>query len=172
MAKPSDELVFSIKNDGVDFFTGHCADGRQLVMGLLCPELVTVLFDAEGNYLCSEERPWSAAAAKVAGHKPPYDICNEPFQKLIAAELTEWQNELGYRPGTIRVKTFWADNHHVGIDQLPYHYRDLETADWIPNEEERREMMASRDRWLADGDFVFWWAKDYFMSKEGDVTST
>jgi hypothetical protein len=84
MTKKSTTRLYSIKNDGHDFFTGRCADGRQVVMGLLCPKLVAVFFDNKGAYLGCEERRWSAEAGKLAGRKPPYDIFGDRFRALIA----------------------------------------------------------------------------------------
>src|SRR5690349_1027952 len=138
--KPRSRL-FAIKNEGHDFFTGRCADGRQVVMGLLCPELVAVFFDAKGAYLGCEERRWNPMAGKLAGRKPPYHIFGDRFRKLITEQMKEWQAELGFRTATIRVKEFWAKNHTVGIEELPSHYRDIETADWLSNEEERQHFM-------------------------------
>ena len=169
--KPKHRL-FPIQNHGYDFFTGVCADGRQVVMGLLCPELVAFFFGAEGNYLGREERPWSAAAGKLAGRKPPYSIFGDRFRALICKQLKEWQDELEFHAATIRVKEFLDDKHSVGIELLPSHYRDLETGTWFPNEEERQQFIKSRDHWVERGSFVWWWAKDYYMSEDGEVEST
>jgi hypothetical protein len=163
--------LFRIRNEGDSFFTGVCADSRQGIMGLLCPEVVAVFFDAEGNYLGCEARPWSKEAGDIAGN-PPHNIFGVYFQALIAEQMEEWQTELRFRKATIRVKEFWVKGRPVGIEELPSHLRDIETAAWIANEEERQGLRESRDRWLAEGNFVFWWAKDFFMSRKGEVEST
>jgi hypothetical protein len=171
VVKPKARL-FPIQNHGYDFFTGVCPDGRQVVMGLLCPELVAFFFDSEGNYLGREERPWSVEAGQLAGREPPYNIFGDRFQEVIGNQLREWQCELGFRIATIRVKEFLDDEQTVGIEVLPSHYRDIETDTWFRSEEERQRFIESRDRWLERGSFVWWWAKDYFMSKDGAVEST
>ena len=65
---------------------------------MLCPELVAVFFDAKGNYLGCEERPWGAAAGKLAGRKPPFNISGERFRELIAGQIKAWQAELERQP--------------------------------------------------------------------------
>lgn len=47
-------------------------------MELLHPQLVTLLFDHEGNLLRLEERAWSASAGELAGSTPPYKISTAP----------------------------------------------------------------------------------------------
>jgi len=37
------------------------------------------------------------------------------------------------------------------------------------SEEERREFLELVDRWNKDGMFVFWWAEDYFIDRDGEV---
>jgi hypothetical protein len=169
MGRPKTRL-FPIRPDP-DFFTGVCDDGRQVIIGLLCPELVAVFFDGKGNHLGCEERPWSAAVGKLAGRKPPYKIGGDRFRDLIAEQVREWQGELGARQSTIRVKKFLAGAHMVGIDELPGWAHEIETATWM-SDAERQQYREDRDQWVADGKFVFWWAKSYHMSKDGEVEST
>jgi hypothetical protein len=46
--KPKPRL-FPIAGHGDAFVTGVCADGRQVVMGLVIPDLTAVFFDAKGD---------------------------------------------------------------------------------------------------------------------------
>jgi hypothetical protein len=48
--KPKTRL-FPIADHGDEFVTGVCADGRQVVMALLIPDLTAEFFDATGD-LC------------------------------------------------------------------------------------------------------------------------
>jgi hypothetical protein len=164
--------VYPIQNDGYDFFTGVCSDGRQVVMGLLCPELVAFFFDPEGNLLGREQRPWSAEAGELAGHTPPYQIYGERFEQLINAQRLEWQAEIGYRPATIGIKEFLDHEYSVGIEVLPDYLQFLDIEAERDSEEERQDLLETRDSWLAEGNFVWWWAKDYYMSREGEIEST
>jgi hypothetical protein len=59
----------------------------------------------------------------------------------------------------------------VGISILP---GELEQDEIEAEEdpEERAFWEAQKVDWLANSQFVWWWAKDYYMSKEGNVNST
>ena len=161
--------LFAIQ--GYDYDTGVCADGRQAILGLLCPVLVAFFFDAKGKHLGCEERPWSAAAGKLAGRKPPYDISGDRFHELIAGQMKAWQGELGFSASTIRVKQFQVPGRGVSIQELPGWAQEIETATWL-SDDERQESREARDQWIADGKFVFWWGRSYHMSKDGEVEST
>jgi hypothetical protein len=165
----ADERLFPIQ--AYDYETGVCTDGQQVVMGLLCPELVAFYFDSQGNLLGREGRRWSDAAGKIAGDRPPYHTFNDEFKALIDAQRKAWQAELGYSPATVRVKQFHDDKYQVGIDILPDHFEDIESRTWL-SEEQRQDYAESRAEWLADGNFVWWWARDYYMSADGKVEST
>jgi hypothetical protein len=167
MSEGSAEQLFPIQP--YDFETGTCADGRQVVMGLLCPHLVAYFFDPQGNLLRREQRLWNKPAPRF-GTDGPFKIHDEEFRSALERQEREWQAELGFTPGTIWVKQF-LDGTPVGIELLPDHYQDLENADWL-DEEEKQELMESRAEWLERGSFVWWWAKDYYMSKDGKVEST
>jgi hypothetical protein len=153
-----------------DFDTGLCADGRQVVMGLLCPHLVAYFFDADGTLLGGERRLWNTAAERMS-ENGPYILHGEPFCSALERQKQEWKDVLGFRSATIRVKEFFDSEHFVGIEPLPARYQDLETSEESQDEEERRQLMQMRDSWLADGSFVWWWAEDYWMSKDGEVES-
>lgn len=156
---------------GYDYETGVCADGRQVILGLLCPSLVAVWFDANGKYLDYEERPWGAAAAELAGREPPYNISGDRFGELIAEQLKAWQAELGFNAATIRVEQFRLPGLGIAIQELPGWALEIETATWL-TDAERQEYRKARDQWVADGKFVFWWGRSYHMSRDGEVEST
>jgi hypothetical protein len=166
------ERLFPIQSQGYDFFTGICADGRQVVMGLLCPELVAYFFDAHGSLVGAQRRTWSDAAADVAGRVPPYRIFNDEFKALIGLQRREWEGELGFRTATIHVKEFFDHELGVGIELLPAYLREIETAPWFRDTQERERAAKLRNRWVEDGNFVWYWAKDYYMSPTGEVEST
>lgn len=155
-----------------DYQTGLCADGRQVVMGLLYPYLVAFFFDGEGNLVDREEQPASAAAANIAGREPPYQINSNEFHALIDEQLRSWQAELRFRPTTIRVKQFLDTKYPAGIQIFPGDEEDIDPVTWFSDEQERREFVELRDHWLAAGKFVWWWGRDYYMSKDGEVEST
>ena len=102
-----EDRQFPLTGYGDEFVTGACPDGRQVVMGLLCPHLVAYFFDPAGRLLGDEHRPWDHPAPRLRD-TGPYDIYDPPFQ-----------------------------------------------ADW-----------------RAAGQFVWWWAKNYWTDPDGRVVST
>ncbi|MFO0964158.1 MAG: hypothetical protein U0793_01040 [Gemmataceae bacterium] len=73
MPKTLATRLFPIQGYGDEFSTGVCADGRQVVMGLLCPHLVAYFFDRKGKLLGDEHRPWNKPAPRM-GPDGPYNI--------------------------------------------------------------------------------------------------
>lgn len=78
--------LFRIKSYGDDFVTGLSDDGRQVVMGLLCPELVAYFFDQDGRLLGNERRSWLHPARQMGPHSP-YQIYDDAFQEAIVGQL-------------------------------------------------------------------------------------
>jgi len=159
-AVDSTERLFPIQ--AYDYKTGICSDGRQVVIGLLCPHLVAYFFDPQGNLLRREQRLWKNPAPKLRG-EGPYSIYDHDFREALEQQEREWLTELGFSPGTIWIKEF-LDGTPVGIEQLPDHFQDVDDLD-----DEERKSLAT---WIAVGNFVWWWARDYYMSKDGKVEST
>jgi hypothetical protein len=167
--KAPKDLLYPLQYDP-DFETGFCADGRQVVMGLLCPCLVAYFFDANGIWIGKEINPWEypAPTHPASGR---YLLSDAAFISAMDRQTTAFQEKIGFRPGTIRVKSFFDEEYGIGIELLPEHYVDIETSPYIPDEE-RQNFLESRDDWLENGNFVWWWGKDYYMSAEGEVEST
>jgi hypothetical protein len=165
------DRLFSIEPHGDDYFPGVCEDGRQVVMGLLCPHLVAYFFGADGKLLGDEHRLWQKAPPRF-GTDGPYKIGDNDFQLALTKQLQDWRAEIGFQPQTISVRAFWDERHPVGIELLPEHLQDLDTADWFEDEDERQEYVTSREEWLAEGKYVWWWAKDYFVNADGEVESS
>jgi hypothetical protein len=157
------QRLYAVQGYGDDFHTGTVGDGRQVIMGLLCPNLVAVFFDSSGNFLETQKR-----ALPFMRPKGPYDI----YDKRIGPQLRCWQKEIGFRPGTVKVRRFSLPEEGVGIDDLPGHFQEFvdERSQFIESDgEDYREMIRA---WQDAGNFVFWWAKDYWMDRDGDVEST
>ena len=63
---PSAERLYQIKNDDRYFHTGHCSDGRQVLMGLRIPYLVAVFFGSDGTLIGTEERILTHSPKRMA----------------------------------------------------------------------------------------------------------
>jgi hypothetical protein len=171
MSSDAQQRRFPITSYGDVFVTGVCDDGRQLVMGLLCPLVVAYFFDSDGRLIGDERRPWNHPAPRIGGDGP-YRIYDERFQAALDAQLREWQESIGYRPGPIRVRAFLDPRHPVGITLIPEHLDLSKDQRREVDEEELPYLDQSRAEWLAAGNFVWWWAKDYWTAPDGEVIST
>jgi hypothetical protein len=101
-AKMTDERRFTIKTAGdpktfATFYTGHAADGRQLLVGwgegADVEGLVFLWFDADGRFLNCEL------------FNPP----GKGDRNHYLREFRTRRKEVGYRPGPIRVRHFHLD---------------------------------------------------------------
>jgi hypothetical protein len=168
------ERYYSIQDQGdYDFLVGTTRDGRQVLMGLLCPELVVVFFDPEGRFLECEARPWEVPAPRMPGGTP-FQIYDREFRESIRAQIQGWHEEIGFEPGPIAVREFFIWDRWLGIKDLPDHLEEFlaDPSGAAEDEEEADDLRESINLWLNDGQFVLWWAKDYWMGADGDVDST
>jgi hypothetical protein len=153
--------MYTLNGYTPDFYTGHAHDGRQVLMGLLCPELVAYFFTPDGTLLHREIRPWNYPASRF-GDDGPYQIYDAEFSHRLSDQIADWQQEMGFEPKQIRVKEFFDEEHSVGIKTLP---EPGEDPDWDEDAE-------TLEAWREEGIFEFYWAKDYLMSADGNVEST
>jgi hypothetical protein len=160
---PPDRVRYAIRNNGHYFTTGVDGQGRQVLIGLLfgatSPEVVAVLFDKSGDYLSSVAEPIVPRTGENDG---------------AAAErtLAEVRSAIGLSPAHILIKKFWLNDRQVGIADLPEHYQDFLRAPEEFDEQRRAELLEDVRRWFSEGDFVLWWGEDYYLDKDGDVSSS
>ncbi|HWT00958.1 MAG TPA: hypothetical protein VN256_11990 [Pyrinomonadaceae bacterium] len=157
---------YSIRGYGDDFETGTTSEGQQVLMGLLCPYIVAYFFSSDGALVGGERREWNRPAPRV-GTDGPYQIYDRVFRESLSEQILGWQSELGFTPGVIRVRPFFDDEHCVGIEAFPEHLEDLNESD-----DGYELLCAERQQWVEEGNFVFRWAKDYYMTRGGEVAST
>jgi hypothetical protein len=148
-----------------DFYTGTTPAGEQVLLGTYDDAVVCVRFDAEGEQVGVDSRPLLADA-------PLEELSAKQRAKLEIQAVKAWRGEIGLRPGPIRVCKFLLSEPQAYISDYPnwaiqLHYDPDQFAGL-----ERQEMRRLKEEWEAAGNFVFWWGKDYHMSKEGDVLST
>jgi hypothetical protein len=145
-----------------DFTTGLTHDACQVVVGLLCPFLVAYFFEADGKWLRCEKQLWVYPAPRMR-EDGPYQIYDSAFQDALLCQQKLWMSRLGFQPGPIQIQEFFDKENWVGICRFP---------DFLEEDELDEEEQKDKDDWLARGDFVWWWAKDYHVSADGDIHSS
>jgi hypothetical protein len=157
------------------FEAGTTGDGRQVLMGLLAPNLVAVFFDGSGVLIGHESRRLAflqpsgviVDGEPIEGTLGSCDI----FDERIPARITAWQQELPFRPATIRVRRFRLHELGVGIEDHPDHFGWI-LDDPQSSDEEKDDVRDSMRLWEADGQFVLHWGDDYWLDDTGEVTSS
>jgi hypothetical protein len=158
-----------------DFQAGMTGDGRSVLMGLLCPYLVAISFDAQGNLREVQRRflEFLQASGMLVDREPidgqvrSYNI----YDERIPERLAGWQREIGFSPSTIRVKRFFVPDLGVGVQDCPAHFAEI-LADPDETEEEKDSIRESLREWETDGQFVLLWGNDYWLDSRGEVTSS
>jgi hypothetical protein len=103
---------FRVKSYGDDFVTGHCDNGDQVLMGLLCPEVVLYRFAPTGEFLRREAQDWEYPAPRVGGI---FQISDPTFRRRLAQQIASWQREIGFVDAPIDVNAFFDHEHLVGL---------------------------------------------------------
>lgn len=162
-------------HDAYGFHAGMTADHRQVLIGVTCPYLVAFFFDVEGNFACGQRRKLEFLQPSgvwvdgelIEGMVRRYDTHDERILQC----LREWQEEIGFNPGVIRVKQFFVQDLVLGIDDYPSHFDDI-LEDPDEEEAEQEEARESIREWAATGQFVLYWGHDYWIDAQGQVTSS
>jgi len=157
---------FPLCLDEYGLHAGTTSAGTQVLIGLLCPYVAVYVFSQDGALLGGQRRLWLEPAPRM-GEGGPYRIYDPAFQTAVSRQIREWQDELAFTAGCIRVQGFSDPEMNAGIEELPEHLQDLDEED--EDFEELQEQLAD---WEASGSFVFHWGKEYFMSRDGEVEST
>ena len=171
----SETRIYSIQPEQGYFDAGVTGDGRQILMGLYCPALVGIFFDAAGKLINHETRhlEFLQASNVVVDGKPieglvrNYDIDD----KRIAPRMRVWQKELVFRPATIRVMRFFLTELAIGIADYPEYFSEI-LDDARASDEEKSDVRDSVRHWDADGQFVLRWGNDYWLDRAGEVVSS
>lgn len=167
--------LYPIQPEQGYFEAGMTGDGRQALMGLNCPNLVAIFFDASGDLISHESRRLELLQRSgvivdgepIEGMVGYYDIYDERIPPRIVA----WQEELQFRSATIRVKRFRLDELGIGIEDYPSHFGEI-LDDPKASDEEKDDVRGSMRLWDADGQFVLHWGNDYWLDDSGEVTSS
>ncbi len=170
-----DSYLYTIRPDQGYFHCGITGDGRQVLMGLYCPDLVALFFNTAGDYLGHEERRLEflqrndviVDGVPIEGLVAFYDI----YDQRIDPRLRAWQAELGFRDLADRVKKFSVPTLGIAIEDEPDHFREI-LEDPETSEEEKADVRDSMADWYEDGQFVLLWRNDYWLDSTGEVVSS
>ena len=157
--------LFAIKGYHQDFYAGLTDDGRQVLMGLLIPNLVAYFFAQDGTLLGRERRALAHAAPQIGDNAQ-----NKAFRDHVMGQLSHWKQEIGFHPQTIYVRAFTGlGDDYIGVEEVP---ESLSVPDEDEDAKERELREHVLRKWIDEGNFVLIWSGDYHMSREGDVEST
>lgn len=155
--------TFALQSYEPDFYVGSSNRQPQVILGLLCPYIVTYFFDSDGNLVTATRHLWKHPAPRM-GDDGPYQIYDGDFVQAIEEQIQEWQEQIGFQDKPIRIREFSDEEMYVGIAELPEYLQDADPED--------QELAESLMEWKKSGSFVFYWGKDYYMSESGEVEST
>lgn len=148
------------------YTTGLCAGGRQAIMGLLCPNLVTVYFDADGRYLEAQSELWRSPAPRM-GENGPFQIYDSAFRQCFEAQIKEQQARIGFSESLIEIRPFESPDVDCWLQRMPSDLVELNSDD--PNFE---DLVEEREDWLDGENHVFGWAEEYWISSNGEVETS
>jgi len=164
-----EDRLLAIQGHSDDFYAGVTADGRQVLMGSNRPNIVAYFFTPEGVLLGRDTRRLEREPPRPGG-VGPYLTRDPSYLASEHRQVARWQEDLGFRPATIRVRAFTGlGDDFVKVEAVPRYWLEV---DPLEHEKDREGRMRAIEEWKADGNFVLWWNEEYHMSKDGEVIST
>lgn len=175
MERDADYVYLIQSADAYFFWAGTTRDSRQVLMGLACPSLVAFFFDLQGHLVDVQKRNLEflrPSGVYVDGELFPglvrtYNI----YDERIPVRLKEWRQEIGFQEQLIRVKRFDDVETGIRICDYPDHFAEILLAPEA-SLEEKAEVLDSMAEWEQEGEFVLIWGNDYWLSRDGEVTSS
>lgn len=185
-------------HDGYYFYAGTIDGGRQL---LLFADGLALVFDADGDLLGHERReppPRKPLPRDDSGEgglkldpgrnvigqivefweteegRRDLDHMQREEERIRDVFFRPWFRELGFRPGTIRVRKFHDPETVVAIDDLPDFYDDFlrGTAHSCFSDEELAEFPEGIESWKERGMFILTYGNEIWMDGDGRIDST
>lgn len=150
-----------------EFHVGRTRDGRQLILGPMFSEVIAYVFDSEGRLISRERRAWRESEASQ-DRMEIYWLFEPGTRSKVERKVADWKRELGLVEAPIVVDGFFDNDFYVGIEDTP---RFLEVAIEDESEFDRRERDRERIDWVHSKSFVFWWELDYWMVRDGTMSS-
>jgi|SRR5215471_19734456 len=157
-----DRLYPIQSNKYYGFHAGRLPDGRQALFAIdETRTAVFAMFDRDGDFLQAQYPTLPAV------HPDP--ACY--FRQHEGDFIAYLRNAFGFAPALIRIKQFVERQKGLSVHPIPFCYSHLhEHAHSADHQDEN--LMDSFRRWLAEDSFVPEWYNDYWLDREGEVTSS
>jgi hypothetical protein len=162
----ANEQLYRLKNEDLYFYTGLIHGNLQAITGIQLPELILIEFGLKGDYIRIVTKELELETGR--SDQDSYGITEEDALE----QLLTWQNEIEFLSAAITVKKFFLPDRWIGIKDLPDHYQEVLDRPQDPNDERDKQLREDIRRWMENGDYVFYWDEEYYISKEGDIESS
>ena len=144
--------------------TGKNSNGQQFIIGLLCPNLVCIEFDQDGNFQELHIEEWLYPAPQFPNNGP-YKIPDEIFVEVFEIQKEALKNKTGFIESKIQIREFECNHAHWA--QFPSGLDALEYSDYSPE-----EFAQKRKDWVESGLHVFSWAEEHWINPDGSLNSS
>jgi hypothetical protein len=164
------EKLYIIQNDpDAVFSAGVTAQNEQVLIGTHPNfSVAAVFFDQQGHLLRNEHRLASPPNASAGSDETTL------LTQATWKARDDWKHEIGFSSQEIRVRRFYLVHEGIGIRELPdLMYQYLDDAPDEDDESFRPGLYEEIEQFIHDGQFVlFWCGKEFWMSRDGEVTDT
>jgi hypothetical protein len=155
--------LYNIKPHQGYYFCVGASKTLQALWGLIGETVYLVLFSPAG------EIENVAAIGGNAFFQSPHI---ETHAVLLQAASKRFIGQYGLESVKISVKRFWLENINVGIEDVSDSLKEMIQSPETFDAEELADCSESLELWKAEEQYVFWWEQTYYMTKEGDVTTS
>jgi hypothetical protein len=125
------------------------------------PVVLAVFFDGFGELREVQKR-------SLCLEQSPSDWYDPEFQAELARTLHSWQEEVGFEEEPITVKSFFLKDYRIGIQKLPVDCQAFMDNPSSYSQEDQEEFRRDIERWMKEGNFVFWWSENYHLNRDGE----
>ena len=146
--------------------TGRLADGRQVLMGVMCPDFAIHYFSAAGDFVEIQNRKLTLPPAIRNG----VYFFDEIADASLNADIAAWCTELKFTESPIDVLKFDSDGGT--IEDFPAELIELDEEPDNFTDDERDELLEWRADWVESDLFAFWWGDELWIDSDGNVNTS
>src|SRR5262249_3905533 len=137
--------LYPVRNADTYFHAGRAANGQQVLMGLQLPKMIAIFFDQNGKKVRFQQRAYSRPLGTRADG---LYVVDDTVEMQMRDDLKQWEAELGFAKGQIKVRRFSLRSHFIGIRDLPSHYESFLEDPTRFETKRRLEVEKDIDKWL------------------------